>query len=147
MRIQFACTHEAQVGPMNANRKVRLALIAGVFTSGAAINGLHAQCNAPVYVILEIDVSDQDAFLKQYAVKSRALGRKFGGRILVAGSGKITPIEGETPKFRVVILQWESLEKVQAWVNSPEYKDLRKIGDKYAQFRIFVVEGLPQSER
>ena len=132
---------------MKTNHKVTLALIAGVFVSGAAINGLHAQSNAPVYVILEIDVSDQDAFLKKYAVKSRSLGRTFGGRILAAGSGKITPIEGEPPKSRVVVLQWENLEKVQAWVNSPEYKELRKIGDKYAKFRIFAVEGLPQSER
>jgi len=41
-------------------------------------------------------------------------------------------------------LQWESLEKVQAWANSSEYKELRKIGDKYATFRIFAVEGLPK---
>ena len=35
-------------------------------------------------------------------------------------------------------------EKVQAWRNSAEYKELRKIGDKYATFRAFAVEGVPQ---
>jgi uncharacterized protein (DUF1330 family) len=133
-----------QEGPMKTDRTATLALIVGIFVGGAAIQGIHAQVSPPVYVIQEIDVSDQDAFLREYAVKSRSLGRTFGGHILVAGSGKITPIEGNLPKSRVVILQWENLEKVQAWANSPEYKELRKIGDKYAKFRIFAVEGLPQ---
>jgi hypothetical protein len=33
---------------------------------------------------------------------------------------------------------------MQAWFNSPENKQLRAIGDKYAKFRIYAVEGLPQ---
>jgi uncharacterized protein (DUF1330 family) len=128
---------------MKTNCKVALALLVGVAAGAAAIQGIHAQAGLPVYVIEEIEVSNPDSFLKEYAVKSRSLGRTFGGRILVTGSGKITPIEGEPPKSRVIVLQWESLEKIQAWANSSEYKDLRKIGDKYAKFRIFAVEGLP----
>jgi uncharacterized protein (DUF1330 family) len=131
---------------MKTNHKVTLALIAGIFVGGAAIQGLHAQASPPIYVIQETDVSDQASYLREYAVKSRTLGKTFGGRILAAGSGRITQIEGEPPKSRVVILQWENLEKVQAWANSPEYKELRKIGDKYAKFRIFAVEGLAQSQ-
>ena len=128
---------------MKTNYKVAFALLAGTALGGAAIQGLHAQPKPPVYVIQEIDVSDLDSFLKQYAVQARSLGRKFGGRLLVAGSGTVTPIEGEPPKSRVIVLQWESLEKIQAWANSKEYKELRKIGDKYAKFRIFAVEGSP----
>jgi uncharacterized protein (DUF1330 family) len=130
---------------MKSNYKIVLSVLAGAALGAAAIQGLHAQASPPIYVIQEIDVSDQDAFVREYAVKSRSLGRTFGGHILAAGSGAITPIEGEPPKSRVVVLQWGSLEKVQAWANSPEYKELRKIGDKYATFRIFAVEGLPQS--
>jgi uncharacterized protein (DUF1330 family) len=44
----------------------------------------------------------------------------------------------------VVIQQWESMEKIQAFLNSPEYQALRVIGDKSAKFRIFAVEGVPQ---
>ena len=39
---------------------------------------------------------------------------------------------------------WDSLEKIQAWRNSAEYKKAREIGDKHAKFRAFAVEGLPQ---
>ena len=48
------------------------------------------------------------------------------------------------PTKRVAIQQWESLEKLQAWRNSAEFKKAREVGDKYAKFRTFVVEGLPQ---
>jgi heme-degrading monooxygenase HmoA len=39
---------------------------------------------------------------------------------------------------------WDGMEKIQAWRNSKEYKEARKIGDKYAKFRVYTVEGLPQ---
>jgi uncharacterized protein (DUF1330 family) len=39
---------------------------------------------------------------------------------------------------------WDSLEQIQAWYNSPEYKEARKIGEKYAKFRSFAVDGVPQ---
>jgi uncharacterized protein (DUF1330 family) len=129
---------------MKVNCKVALALIVIAAIGGAAVQGLHAQAKTPVYVIEEIDVSNLDSYLKEYAVKSLALVNTFGGRRLALGSGKVTPIEGEPPKLRVVILQWESMEKMEAWLNSPANKELRKVGDKYAKFRIFAVEGLVQ---
>jgi heme-degrading monooxygenase HmoA len=45
---------------------------------------------------------------------------------------------------RVAVSSWDSIEKIQAWRNSAEFKDNRKIGEKYATFRSFTVEGLPQ---
>jgi uncharacterized protein (DUF1330 family) len=128
---------------MKTNCKVALALIAGAAVGGGAIQGLQAQAKPPVYVIEEIDVSNLDSYLKEYAIQSVALVNASGGRRLVIGNGKITPIEGEPPKSRVVVLQWESMEKMQVWLNSSANKELRKIGDKYAKFRIFAVEGLP----
>jgi uncharacterized protein (DUF1330 family) len=36
------------------------------------------------------------------------------------------------------------MEKAKAWHSSKEYKENRKVGDKYAKFRILAVEGMPQ---
>jgi hypothetical protein len=36
------------------------------------------------------------------------------------------------------------MEKIQSWLNLAEWKELHKIGQKYATFREFAVEGLPQ---
>jgi heme-degrading monooxygenase HmoA len=40
-----------------------------------------------------------------------------------------------------MIMQWDSLDQIKAWRDSAQYKEDRKIGDKYATFRIFAVEG------
>jgi uncharacterized protein (DUF1330 family) len=88
-------------------------------------------------------VTDLDNYVKEYAPKAQALIKGSGGRLLAAGQ-KVTPIEGAPPKPRVAVLQWESMEKLQAWRNTPEFKENRKIGDKYAKFRSFAIEGLPQ---
>jgi uncharacterized protein (DUF1330 family) len=69
--------------------------------------------------------------------------KKHGGRFLAAGE-KVTAIEGAPPKTRVALQVWDSMEKIQAWRNSAELKELRKVGDKYAKFRAYTVEGLPQ---
>jgi uncharacterized protein (DUF1330 family) len=51
-------------------------------------------------------------------------------------------IEGEPPKSRVAVHVWESIDKAQAGFTSDAYKEARKIGDKYAKFRIIAVEGV-----
>ena len=59
-------------------------------------------------------------------------------------SQKVTATEGTQPKGRVVVMRWDSLEQLRAWRDSPEYKEDRKSGDKYAaSIRAFAVEGLP----
>jgi len=36
------------------------------------------------------------------------------------------------------------MEKIQAWRANPEYVELRKVGEKYAKFRSFAVDGLQE---
>ena len=120
-----------------------LAVLAGIGIGAVAVQTLHAQATPPVYYIAEIDVTDLDGYLKEFAPKAQAITKAAGGRFLAAGQ-KVTAIEGDPPKPRVTLQVWDSMEKIRAWRNSPEYKEVRKIGDKYAKFRSFTVEGLPQ---
>jgi uncharacterized protein (DUF1330 family) len=53
-------------------------------------------------------------------------------------------LEGAPQKLRVTITAYDSLEKAQASRDSADYKEARKIGDKYGKFRAYIVEGLPQ---
>ena len=41
-------------------------------------------------------------------------------------------------------MAFENMEKAKAALNSAAYKAAKKMGDKYANFRIYAVEGLPQ---
>ena len=128
---------------MKTQYTVALAIIAGFGLGAVAIESLHAQAKPPVYYIAEIDVTNQEGYVKEYVPKVQATIKASGGRILAAG-GKVTPIEGAPPKPRVAMQMWDSVEKIQAWRNSKEYKELRKIGDKYAKFRSYAVEGVSQ---
>jgi uncharacterized protein (DUF1330 family) len=128
---------------MNTRYMVTLAVITGFGLGAVTVQGLHAQAKPPIYYIAEIDVTNVDAYTKEYAPKAQALIKAAGGRILAAGQ-KVTAIEGAPPKPRVVVQAWDSMEKIQAWRSSAEFKENRKIGDKYAKFRAFTVEGLPQ---
>ena len=52
---------------MNSNYKLAAALVAGAAIGGAAIQGLHAQAKPPAFVVAEINVSNQDGFVKEFA--------------------------------------------------------------------------------
>jgi uncharacterized protein (DUF1330 family) len=84
-----------------------------------------------------------DAYTKEYAPKAAAIIKAHGGRLLAVGQN-VTALDGTPPAKRVAIQQWESLEKIKAWHSSPEYKDARKIGEQYAKFRSWAVEGISE---
>ena len=50
--------------------------------------------------------------------------------------GEIVAVGLKQPRF--------SMDQVQAWRNGADYKDARKIGDKYATFRSFAVPAAGQ---
>lgn len=126
---------------MKTHYAVALAMLAGFGLGTVAVQGLHAEAKPPVYSVTEIDIADQAAYAT-YVPKTQAAIKAAGGKILAAGG--ITTIEGEPPKPRVVIQQWDSLEKLQAYRNSAAFKDLLPIREKVAKFRSFVVEGVPR---
>jgi len=120
---------------------VSLAMLTGMAIGGFAVQGLHAQAKPSAYVVAEIGLTNQEAFLKEYtplAVKALA---DSGNKALARG-GKVVAIEGAPPKSRIVINSFPSLDAAVAAYNSPAYKEARKIGNKYATFRLYAVEGL-----
>src|SRR5438445_484509 len=123
----------APLGPMMAKKSP--ALISRLTQARAA--------TPPRYYIAEIDIKAMDAYTKEYVPRAQAGIKAAGGRLVAAGS-KTTAFEGAPPKSRVAVQVWDSVEKIKAWRNSAEFKEARKIGDKYAKFRSFAVEGIPQ---
>jgi len=132
---------------MKTRYAVALAMLAGIGIGAAAVQTLHAQVKPPLYYITEIDVTDPVGFAKYYLPVIQPLIKADGGRFVAlggsAGGGKVTAIEGAPPASRVAVLVWDSLEQVQAHRDSEAFKAARKIGEKYAKFRSFTVEGLP----
>jgi uncharacterized protein (DUF1330 family) len=128
---------------MKTKYVVALSAAAGIAIGAAAVQTLHAQTKPPGFVVVEIDATNPEAYSKEFLpLASKALSAG-GVKFLVRG-GKTETIEGAPPPPRVVIGQFESLEKAKATYTGPEYMAARKIGDKYAKFRIFAVEGVAQ---
>jgi uncharacterized protein (DUF1330 family) len=106
----------------------------------ASQHGLHAQSKPLGYIIAQNTVSDPEGYSKDFAPKIGKTIQNAGGKFL----GKSVQIHGEPPAQRIVIVQFESLDKAMAWANSKEAKDAWPVGDKYGTFRDFAVEGVSQ---
>ncbi len=123
-----------------------LAALAGAALGAAAVSGLHAQAKPPVYLVTEIDVSNPQAYGKEFAPKAQATIIAAGGKLVAiggaggAGAKPVTAIAGTAPK-RLVIQSWNSLDQIKAWYNGADYQAALKIGEKYATFRRYAVEG------
>jgi uncharacterized protein (DUF1330 family) len=126
---------------MKTHYIVALSMLAGVAVGALAIQGLHAQAKPPVYFVAENDISDAPSYAKEYAPRAREMIKANGGRYLAAGDA--TTFVGEPPKSRVAIFVFDDLQQIHTWLNSPEYKELRKVGEKYAKFRNYAVPGVP----
>ena len=125
---------------------VGLGMLTGFVIGAAAITGLHAQAKPKLYLITEIDVTNPGAYGKEFAPKAQATIKAAGASFVViggtagAGAKPITAITGTPPK-RIAIQAWDSLDAMNAWYKSADYQEALKIGEKYATFRRYAVEG------
>ena len=127
---------------MNSRIAHVASLLAATALGALGSQVLHAQAKAPAYVIGEIDIRDEAGLDKEYVPPAAKAVVDGGGKYIVRG-GRSVALYGGPPK-RLAIMAFESLEKAEAAFKSPAYVNAKKIGDKYATFRIYAVEGLPQ---
>jgi uncharacterized protein (DUF1330 family) len=126
---------------INRHITLGLAMIASAALGAAVVQTLHAQAKPPAYNVAEITIKDQDGYNKEYLPLITKALTDAGGKFIVRG-GKTISYEGAAPAPRVVVVQFENLDKLQALYNSAAYKDAIAVGDKYSTQRIFGVEGI-----
>ena len=128
---------------MKTHYTITLSILAGVAVGAAAVQALHAQAKPPAYVVAEIDVTNAEPYDKEYVPPAAKAITDGGGKYVVRG-GRTVAIFGEPPKPRVAVMVFDSMEKAQAAFDSSAYKEAKKVGDKYAKFRVYAAEGLSQ---
>ena len=128
---------------MQAKYIAALALAAGFALGAGAIHGLHAASAPPAYVIEEIEVKDEGGYKNDFLPAAQKAIEDNGGKYIAGGFNKTVAITGQPPADRVVILQFENMDKVKAWRDAARDAQ-EKIGSKYATFRTFAVEGVAQ---
>src|SRR5262245_32937469 len=119
--------------------KLMVTLCTGALIGAAIVEVLHAQARPPVYVVGEIEVTDQATY-SIYSNGQSELVPSFGGQFLARG-GKTESIAGAPPRPRAVLIKFESMEKVMAWRDSARFKELVGPRDRGANFRAYAIEG------
>jgi uncharacterized protein (DUF1330 family) len=95
----------------------------------------------PAYVIADVAVSDPAKYEGYKALSPGAIA-KHGGRFLARG-GQCGTLEGDWKPGRVVVIEFPSYEKAQAFYTSVEYTAARRArAGATAHFNMVVVEGL-----
>jgi uncharacterized protein (DUF1330 family) len=94
----------------------------------------------PAYVIVEIDIADPVGYEK-YKKLAGATVEKYGGKYIVRG-GKAETLEGDWTPKRIVVLEFESMQRAKDWLNSAEYREPRKMRHRTAKTNMIVVEGI-----
>ena len=92
------------------------------------------------YVIGDITVNDQERYEDYKKLAPPAIAA-YGGKYLARG-GKVEILEGKWEPDRVVILEFESIEKAEEWIDSQEYREARALRHKTASSNMIVVEAL-----
>lgn len=95
----------------------------------------------PAYVIVNVDVLDEEAGLA-YASVARKSILDHGGRYLIAGTTP-EPVEGVWDSSRVVVIEFPDLDRIQEWYGSPEYRRAREIREGKVRVGMLFVEGVP----
>jgi uncharacterized protein (DUF1330 family) len=92
------------------------------------------------YYVAEFELKDPEA-LRPYSENVVSTFTPFGGQFIARG-GRILALEGEGPGARTVIIEFPSLERAQAWYDSPAYRELRPYRQKSGISRTYIIEGM-----
>ena len=98
-----------------------------------------------VYLIVEAkEVFDRELY-GEYVRQVPALIEKFGGKYLVRG-GAVTVLSGDWEPARLIVIEFESRERLQQWWDSPEYRKVAPLRERGARTNAIVVEGVSLSD-
>lgn len=92
------------------------------------------------YIVVDIDIRDPEAY-KEYIRLAPASIALYGGRYLARG-GRTEVWEGDWTPKRLVILEFESVDRAREWLDSPEYAPARAIRQAAAGADVVAIEGV-----
>lgn len=91
------------------------------------------------YLIAHLDVHDAEGFERYRAAVPEAM-RRFGGRYLVRG-GRVEALEGEWTVPRLVILEFDSVDRAREFYRSAEYQAILPLRQAAADGTVVIAEG------
>ncbi len=92
------------------------------------------------YLIANVEINDAEA-IKKYLKASPKILKKYSGKFLVRG-GEIWVAEGDWSPQRLVVVEFESMEKAKQFWNSEDYKPLKTLRQATSKTDMLFVNGL-----
>ena len=92
------------------------------------------------YVIVEIEVTDPVGY-EEYKKLASDTVHQHGGKYIVRG-GAAEVLEGDWKPKRMVILQFDSMERAKEWLNCDEYREPRAMRHRTAKTNMILVDGV-----
>jgi uncharacterized protein (DUF1330 family) len=93
-----------------------------------------------VYAVVNVRITDPARYA-QYRDEAPATIARYGGKYLARG-GTVEVLEGDWNPQRLVVLEFESMERFREWYDSPEYAPHKQLRSEAADTDFVVVEGL-----
>lgn len=94
----------------------------------------------PAIVVARIEVTDPEKY-ESYKPLAKAAIEAFGGRYLVRGA-EPNVVEGAPEASRYVVVEFDSVETVRRFYDSPMYQKAREARAGAAEARIIALEGV-----
>ena len=92
------------------------------------------------YAIIHDEIQDQ-ALFSEFRRRVGPTVEAHGGRYLVRG-GAIEVMDGDWVPDRIVVIEFDSVERARAWLTSPEYTEIKGIRMKAAKASVIIAEGV-----
>ena len=94
----------------------------------------------PAYLIVETDIHDPEQY-EQYKAAAPAAVAAGGGRFVARG-GELAVLEGDWNPKRLVVLEFEDLDAVKRFYESPQYQEAIELRRGAAHLNMVAVEGV-----
>jgi uncharacterized protein (DUF1330 family) len=94
----------------------------------------------PAYLIADVEINNLEKF-REYMEATPAILKKYSGRFLVRG-GDIWIAEGDWNPKRLVVVEFDSLEKAKEFWFSEDYKPIKALRQSSAETDMIFVDGI-----
>jgi uncharacterized protein (DUF1330 family) len=92
------------------------------------------------YIVARVAVSDP-SLLKEYMAETPTIISKYHGKFIARGGPTVT-FEGPAESRRIIIIEFPNMADAEAFYNSPEYTEARKLRNGVAVAEFIAVEGI-----
>lgn len=92
------------------------------------------------YVIVDVEITDTQEY-EEYKKLTPAAVAAYDGKFIVRG-GTTQTLEGDWHPERIVVLEFQSVDRANEWWHSQKYSQAKVIRQRSANTKMIVVDGV-----